>query len=411
MGASLKHVVGVVAALAVVAALVAVVNPLGRGGVAPVEGKEVTLPQLTSSVNEFAVDVLKEVSRGREGENFVVSPMNLYVALLLLYEGAGSETAKQIAEALHLPPGSSACRAYEELLSKLPVGSEGGAKLLIANGVWLRKDFPFKEGYVSRVKNCFNATVRQFSSVEGLSDEINSWVARKTSGMIRKLVDELTRDTEAVLVSALYFRGSWVKEFEYAGKLTFHTPSGDVRADFMKVTQELKVVKGSDYVAVEIPYRNTSIAMLIIMPKNLSEFVENLTYPQLSNIIQTVRNAEPKEVEVIMPKFYVKSRYDMVGTLKNLGIKEVFSNSADFSRMANVGRGTLKVSQVIHAAAINVTEKGTEASAATAITVVLTAVPSNAQEIVRVDRPFLYLLIDTSTGTILFTGETYNPTT
>ena len=409
MGASLKQVVGIVVALAIVAALMAVMNPLGRGGVGPVEGKEVALPQLTSSVNEFTVDILKLVNRG-EG-NFVISPMNLYVALLLLYEGTGSGTAKQVAEALHLPPGSSACKAYEELVSKLPVGSEGDAKLFIANGVWLRKDFPFREGYVSRVEECFNATVKQFSSVKGLSDEINSWVAGKTNGMIRKLVGELTRETEAVLVSALYFKGLWVKEFEYMGKLTFHAPSGDVEADFMKVTQELRVVKNGDYVAVEIPYRNTSIAMLIIMPENLKDFVENLTYPQLNSIIQAVMKAELKEVEVIMPKFYVKSEYDMIDTLKTLGIKDVFGSNADFSKMAHVGKGMLRVSQVIHAAAINVTEKGTEASAATAVTIVLTAVPSNMQEIIRIDRPFLYFLIDTSTGTILFAGETYNPTT
>ncbi len=412
MGALSKQVIGIIVALVVIVALVAVVNPLGMwGGVTPVEGKEVTLPQLTGSVNEFTIDILKEVSREKGEENFVISPMNLYVALLLLYEGTGSETARQIAEALHLPPDSSACRAYEELVSRLPVGEEGDAKLFIANGVWLRKDFPFREEYISRVKECFNATVKQFSSVEGLSDEINSWVAGKTHGMIRKLVDELTRDTEAVLVSALYFKGLWVKEFEYAGKLTFHAPSGNVKADFMKVTQELRVIKGGDYVAVEIPYRNTSIAMLIIMPKNLRNFTENLTYAQLNSILRAVRNAEPREVKLIMPKFYVESKYDMIDTLKALGIKEVFGNNADFSKMAHVGKGMLKVSQVVHAAAINITEKGTEASAATAIVVVLTAVPSNTQEIIRIDRPFLYFLIDTSTGTILFTGETYNPTT
>ena len=412
MGASSKQVIGVIVALAVVAALIAVMNPLGRGGAEPVESKEATLPQLTSSVNEFTVDILKVMSRREGEENFVISPMNLYVALLLLYEGTGSDTAKQIAETLHLPPGSSACRAYEELVSKLPVGSKGDARLFIANGVWLRKDFPFREEYVSRVKECFNATVKQFPGIEGLSDEINSWVARKTNGMIKKLVDDLTRDTEAVLVSALYFKGLWVKEFEYAGKLTFHAPSGDVRADFMKVTQRLKVIKGGDYVAVEIPYRNTSIAMLIIMPKNLEDFVENLTYTQLNSIVQAVIKAEPKEIELIMPKFHVKDKYDMVDTLKTLGIKDVFGDNADFSRMAHVGKGVLKVRQVIHAAAINVTEKGTEASAATAVTIVLTAVPSNhSPEIIKIDRPFLYFLIDTSTGTILFTGETYNPTT
>ena len=407
----MRRVVGVVVALAVVAALVVVMNPLGRGGgVAPVEGREVTLPQLASSVNMFTVDVLREINREGGERDFVVSPMNLYVALLLLYEGTGSETAKQIAGALHIPLGSSACDAYVELLSKLPVGGSGDAKLFIANGVWLRKDFPFREEYVSKVRECFNATVRQFSSVKGLSDEINSWVSERTKGMIKRLVDELTQDTEAVLVSAMYFKGLWVKEFRYAGKLTFHTPSGDVKADFMKVTQELRVVKGREYVALLIPYRNTSVAMLVIMPENLRNFIENLTYGQLSSIIQAVGNAEPKEVEVIMPKFYVKSRYDMIKTLQALGIKEVFSDHADFSRMAHVGRGELKVSQVVHVAAINVTEKGTEASAATAVTVVLTSVtPGNTPEIIRIDKPFLYFLIDTSTGTILFAGEITNP--
>jgi len=412
MSASLKQAAGVIIALVVAAALIATVNPLGKGGVAPAESKEVTLPQLTTSVNEFTVDILKALNHEEGERNFVASPMNLYVALLLLYEGTGSETAKQIAEALHLPPASSACEAYEELVSKLPVGSEGDAKLFIANGVWLKKDFPFREEYVSRVKECFNATVKHFSSANNLSNEINSWVAKETHGMIKKLVSELARNTEAVLASAIYFKGSWVKEFEYAGKLTFHAPSGDVKADFMKVTQELKVIKSKDYVAVEVPYRNTSIAMLIIMPKNLKDFINNLTYTQLNNIIQAVMKAKPKETELITPKFHVKSKYDMVGTLKALGIKNVFSNNADFSRMAQVGKGVLKVRQVIHAAAINVTEKGTEASAATVITIVLTAVPpSNTPQIIRIDKPFLYFLIDTATGTILFTGETYNPTT
>ncbi|MCD6324240.1 MAG: serpin family protein [Desulfurococcales archaeon] len=413
MGAGFKQVLGVIAAVAIILALIVFVNPPGGGGVTPVKSGEVTLPQLTASINKFTVDVLRKVGAEEGGSNFVMSPMNLYVALLMLYEGTDSETAQELANALHIPPGSSVCNAYVELIGKLPVGSEGSAKLFIANGVWLREDFPFRKSYVSEVQKCFNATVKQFGSVEGLSDEINSWVSKKTEGMIKKLVGQLSKDTEAVLASAMYFKALWTDEFRYAGNMTFHTSSGDVKTHFMRVTSEFKVIKNSSYVAVELPYRNTSIAMVIVMPNDIRSFTDNLTYEGLTNLLKNLRDAKPEKVEILMPAFYVKSRYDnMVKTLKELGVKSVFSDNADFSKMAEVRRGTLTVSQVIHVAAINVTEKGTEASAATAITVVLTSVPPGSMPpLIKIDRPFMYFLVDTATGTVLFAGEVTNPAT
>ncbi len=409
MKSRLKQALGLAAIAAVMSAILITFNPLG-GGTASVKGGEVTLPQLTKSINMFTVDALKKVGEGSEG-NFVISPLNLYVALLLLYEGADSVTAQELAHALHIPPGVSVCKAYSELIGKLPVGGEGSAKLLIANGVWLKKDFPFKKGYVSEVRRCFNASVREFKDVGGLSNEINSWVTRETQGMIKELVRKLSKDTEAVLASAMFFRASWVKEFSYAGNLTFHTPVGGVKAHFMRLIADLRVVKNDTYVAVELPYRDTTVSLIVVMPKDMERFQEGLNYRDLSDLLKALSNATPKKVEILMPAFQISSKFsNMAEILKDLGINSVFSLHADLSRMAEVSEGTLRVNKVIHVAAINVTEKGTEASAATAITIVLTSIqPGSTPELVKIDKPFMYFLADTATGTVLFAGEVINP--
>jgi serine protease inhibitor len=381
------------------------------GGVIPAGSKEVQLPELKSSVNSFTADLFREVVKDHSKENIALSPFNIYVAMLLLYEGSDSTTRTEIGEVLHLGSNASACNAYRELLHRLPAPGNNVSKLLIANGVWLKAGFPFREEYVTRVSKCYDAYVSHFSDTESAKREVNEWVSRKTEGMIKELFNRIPKDTVALLVSALYFEGLWVKPFTPAGNRTFWTPEGPVKTAFMGVTTQVKAVKGEGYVALELPYRNTSVTMVVIMPEDLRSFTENITSGKLRDVLDGLKNAKPKMIEVMMPKFYVSSRYgEMQKYLESLGVKEAFQPyKADLTRLARVRKGDLYVNKVVHVAAVNVTETGTKAAAATGISVSLTAVPQPTQKI-SIDHPFIYMLVDRGTDTILFIGQVTDPT-
>ena len=382
----------------------------GGGGVISVGGEEVSLPELTSSVNSFTADLFRAVVKDHASENLALSPFNVYVAMLLLYEGSGSTTRAEIGRVLHLGSNASACDAYRELLQRLPVPGNNVSRLLIANGVWLREGFPFRDSYMGRVRDCYDAYVSHFTDTESVKDAVNEWVARKTDGMIRGLFSRVPQETVAILVSALYFQGLWVKAFSPAGNRTFWAPGGPVKAAFMHAVERAKIFNGVGYTALELPYMNTTVSMIIIMPEDLEAFNRNITAGRLEEILKGLRDAGPEEVEVVMPKYHISSRYDdMRKYLESLGVREAFQpGQADLTRMARVSKGDIWVSKVVHAAAMNVTEEGTKAAAATGMTITLTAAPQPSEKIV-VDRPFTYMLVDRGTDTILFIGQVTDP--
>jgi serpin B len=377
---------------------------------APVPAKALTLPEVIEKVNNFTLNLYGLMLASNADKNVIVSPFNVYIALTMLYEGANSTTREELGNAMGLD-NADACSAYQQLLSMLPLSSNSSAVLYVANGVWLKRGFPFREDYMDGVRRCFGGDVRSFASdINELVDEVNSWVANKTNNLIKNLLsrDDVPDNTVAILVSVIYFKGEWLKEFTPCGKIEFWRDSSSVKVDAMEVDDtHIKVARGDGYVAVEIPYKNTTISMVIIMPGNFSKAIKSYR-DLILNALSKLDNTKPGTlIHLIMPKFNITFRRNLNDDLKKLGIREVFTGNADLSRMAYVSRGDIYVDKVVHQAIIKVYEKGTEAAAATAI-IIATAAFAYPEEVI-INKPFIYMLRDSQNKAILFIGHFIDP--
>ena len=399
-------------ALVLLIALLAV-SQFRSGEVAPpvfVAGS-LSLEDLVVRVNGFTLNLYGLLLDS--GGNVVVSPFNVYVALTMLYEGSGSTTREELGKAMGLD-GGDACRAYQQLLSMLPVGSGGNTTLYVANGAWLREGFPFKEDYVSRVRECFGGEVRYFKpgDLDGLVGDVNGWVSERTNGLIRELLSRSDVDDRvvAVLISVVYFKSVWLREFEPYGEIDFWTGGGRVKVKAMEVEgRHLKVVRGKDYVAVEIPYRDTSISMVVVMPEDFTN-IKARYRELLREALSKVDEARPGAyVHLVMPKFNITFKSNLREYLEMLGIREVFKpRVADLTRMAHVQKGDLYVDKVVHQAVIKVNEKGTEAAAATAVIVKVVSQPLYQEEVI-INKPFIFIIRDRESKIVLFIGHVINP--
>jgi serpin B len=398
-------------ALVLLIALLAV-SQFRSGEVAPpvVVAGSLSLEDLVARVNGFTLNFYGLLLDS--GGNVVVSPFNVYVALTMLYEGSGSTTREELGKALGLD--GDTCRAYQQLLSMLPVGSGGNTTLYVANGAWLREGFPFKEDYVSRVKECFGGEVRYFKpgDLDGLVGDVNGWVSERTNGLIRELLSRSDVDDRvvAVLISVVYFKSLWLKEFEPYGEIDFWTGRDRVKVKAMEVEgRHLKVVRGKDYVAVEIPYRDTSISMVVVMPEDFTN-IKARYRELLQEALNRIDEARPGAyTHLVMPRFNITFKSELKGYLEMLGVREVFKpRVADLTRMAHVQKGELYVDKVVHQAVIKVNEKGTEAAAATAVIAKVLSQPLYQEEVI-IDKPFTFIIRDGESKIILFIGHVINP--
>jgi serine protease inhibitor len=399
-------------ALVLLIALLAV-SQLRSGEVAPpvVVAGSLSLEDLVARVNGFTLNLYGLLLDS--GGNVVVSPFNVYIALTMLYEGSGSTTREELGKAMGLD-GGDACRAYQQLLSMLLVGSGDNTTLYVANGAWLREGFPFKEDYVSRVRGCFEGEVRYFKpgELDALVGDVNGWVSERTNGLIRELLSRSDVDDRvvAVLISVVYFKSLWLKEFEPYGEIDFWTGRDRVKVKAMEVEgRHLKVVRGKDYVAVEIPYRDTSISMVVVMPEDFTN-IKARYRELLQEALNRIDEARPGAyTHLVMPKFNITFKSELKGYLEMLGIREAFKpRVADLTRMAHVQKGDLYVDKVVHQAVIKVNEKGTEAAAATAVIAKVLSQPLYQEEVI-INKPFIFIVRDRESKIILFIGHVINP--
>lgn len=377
----------------------------GRGGVWRAEAA--TLRELVGYVNNYTLRMYGLLLRDCSGRNLVVSPFNTYVALLVLYEGANRGTRDELSQVLGLQ-GRDACLAYMELLSMLPVGDNGSARLYIVNGLWLREGFPFRNEYVDAVKTCYNGEVKAFSDVYMLVEEVNEFVNTTTRGLINRLLDpeSVNSNTVAVIVSVIYFKANWLKEFQPHGLIRFWTGKSVVDAQAMSVEgNHMRIFESEDYTLIEIPYANTSVSMVILVPRDFNNAAER-SAELLSDALARLKDGplRAEYFKLIMPKFTIDFGAELRELLREMGLKEVFDpNKADFSHMTP---GKVWVDSVKHKAVIKAHEKGTEAAAAAAIIMPTAIIPVKT---VVVDKPFIYMLVDKTSKIILFLGHVVNP--
>jgi len=381
-------------------------------------------PQLVQGNTAFGLDLFAQLAEGSPDGNLFVSPYSISTALAMTWAGAEGSTAEQMAEVLHfdLPEeqvhtlfGAIQTKLGEEFRRQYIEGPGDPLTLEVANALWAQERFALLPGYADLVRDSYDAEARNLDFVgdpEGSRQTINAWVEEKTRDRIRDLLPAGSIDamTRLVITNAVYFKGSWSDPFEEEatsdGEFTLSDGS-TVEVPMMHQTERFPYYDAGDCRVLELPYADYSSSMICLLPEgDMAEFEQGLTAERLDDMVSKLSSTE---VELTMPSFEFTSSFRLSEVLKDMGMTRAFEpGEADFSGMT--GDGDLYISAVIHKAFVKVDEEGTEAAAATAVVMTLTAMqPAEEPVVFSLDRPFLFLIRDKTTGSILFMGRVADP--
>ncbi len=378
------------------------------------------LAELVSGNNGFAFDLYHALRESQDG-NLFYSPLSISIALAMVWAGARGETERQMAETLHFTlPQTRLHPAFNALdleLARRGQGAQGkdnkGFRLHVVNALWGQKDYQFLSEFLETLARNYDAGLRLLDFAgdpEAARRIINDWVSRQTEGRIQDLIPPGTIDalTRLVLTNAIYFNAAWDQPFDRRDTRdgTFYLLDGSqVAVPMMRQMAKYGYAGGEGFQAVELPYDGGELAMVILLPDagRFEEFERSLSASQMEEIL---RRLEYQRLHLTMPRFRVESAIGLRDVLAEMGMPAAFDpGQADFSGMDD--SRDLYISHVLHKAFVVVDESGTEAAAATAVVIGLTSLPSHME--VTVDRPFIFLIRDLQTGTILFIGRVVNP--
>jgi serpin B len=362
----------------------------------------------------FAFDLygrLKET-----GGNLFFSPYSISTALAMTVSGARGATAAQMALVLHLPADANATAAFGQLQKSLQEEAQkSGCQLNIANALWGQKGHPFLESFLAVTRAGYGAGLKEvdFAQSEEARQTINAWVEQQTKDKIKDLIGPgvLDPQTRLVLTNAIYFKGDWASQFKKentADANFFPAPGKSVKVPMMHQKSDFAYGETDQAQVLSLPYKGKTLSMLVLLPKEKSSLAAVENCLNMKGLESILGRLSEQEVQVFLPKFKMTcGPLELTNMLVALGMKDAFSpEAADFSGMD--GRRDLCVSNVVHKAFVEVNEEGTEAAAATGVVMRLTAV--RMTPVFRADRPFVFLIRENQTGSILFIGRMMNPT-
>lgn len=368
---------------------------------------------LVSPNNHLAFKLLEHGELNDE-DNIFISPTSLFIALSMVYNGADGEAEKELAQALQIErmDKQELNKANASLIAKLTEQSDE-IELLFANSIWLNERFHFQEQFKKDNNHYFNADVNEVNIADpDTADLINMWISENTNEKIKEIVQPpLKDDLVTILINALYFSGDWKYEFdETLTKAYPFTNSNGESKDVLLMTlqEELPYIENDVFQAVSIPYYDDKMSMDIYLPR------ENVTLTDLKDEILSGRwenwnrQFETEEGTVLLPKFELEYEASLNKTLQDLGMSTVFTKDAEFPHMI-VEDNPVWISKVRQKTYIDVHEKGTEAAAATSVELETLSLVDDTPFYMEVNRPFFFIIKDSETNLILFTGFIENP--
>jgi len=362
----------------------------------------------------FAFDLYAELKD--EDGNIFFSPYSISSALAMTYAGAKANTKKQMAEVLHFGLEQKLIHAaFSEIQQKLNKnGKKGTYELNIANALWGQQGYPFMKEFIDMLNENYGAGLNEvdfINATEVVRKNINKWVENQTNDKIKDLIQPgvLSSYTRLVLTNAIYFKGMWASQFkkDQTKDAPFTLLNGKkAEVPMMHQKEQFKYSETNDLKVLELSYRGDEISMLILLPKKfdgLKDLENSLTADKLNQWLPKRKT----EVLVYLPKFKMTSQFMLADVLNSMGMTDAFSlPPADFSGMT--GKKDLFISAVIHKAFVDVNEEGTEAAAATAV-VMATESVAPEPPVFRADHPFIFMIRDNFSGSILFVGRVVNP--
>jgi serpin B len=360
-----------------------------------------------SATNAFSFALWKQVNAAQTDSNVFVSPLSASFSLGMAMNGAATTTLDQMRSALQFGGASTTDinAGYKSLIALL-TSLDPTVTMTVANSIWYRKDFPFNQSFLDDGVSYFGAAIKplDFNDATGSLSAINGWVNTQTNGKIPSIVDQIEPANLMFLINAIYFKGSWRTKFDANLTTTapFHAARGDQSARLMHREGKMSYTETPAFQAVDLPYGDSAFTMTIILPTQGSS-VESLAASLDANTMQSLTNSlHTAQVDLFMPKVKMSFARSLIPDLEKLGMVVPFTDGADFTRMSTRGR-ELYISEVKHKAFVDINEEGTEAAAVTSTGISLTSLPVTTM--MRVDRPFVFVIRERLSGTVLFMGK------
>ncbi len=372
--------------------------------------------------NQFAADLYTRL-RDKDG-NLFVSPYSISTAVAMTRAGARGDTDAEMDKAMHFTlPQDKLNSGFAGLIWQVkgdPAEKKRGYQLSTANALWGQQGFPFQPDFLKLVKADYGAGLNEVdfkTAREQARQTINRWVEKQTNDKIKDLLqpDNVTEDTRLVLTNAIYFKGDWSSPFKKdltSDEPFYRTADDKAPVPMMNQTAKYGYLDGGAFQALEMPYGNGDLSMVVLLPKKIDGLGELEKSLSADKFAEWTGKLHKQEVIVTLPKFKTEQRISLTQTLSAMGMKLAFDDhKADLTGIGGEPH-ELFISDVIHKAYIDVNEEGTEAAAATAVVV---ATPNAARveppkPIFRADHPFIFLIRDTRSGSILFLGRMADPT-
>ena len=369
---------------------------------------------LVKSDNAFAFDLYQNLCK--EDGNLFFSPYSISNALAMTYAGARGQTALDMAKTLQFPFDQTRLNpAFNDLIQELNRrGQKRGYQLSIANRLWGQKDYGFLPEFLRISKESYGAGLEEvdfIGATEKARITINDWVAKETQDKIKDLLATgvLTGDTRLVLTNAIYFKAQWAHLFneDATKKEDFTAAAGKtVKVDMMHASQVLRLFESDALQVLEMPYKQQDLSMVVFLPCKIDGLTEIEKQLKTGNADQWLSKAQTRRVALSLPKYKYTSKFMLNDVLSTMGMGIAFTPGADFSGMTS--RQNLYITAVVHKAFVAVDENGTEAAAATAV--VMGALGGGPPlTTFLADHPFVFLIRDNRTGSILFMGRVVNP--
>lgn len=391
-------------------------------------GPEQDVREVVKGNDAFALDLYAKLRVEEKGDLFF-SPYSVSSALAMTWAGARGETEREMARVLHFTLGQDTLHpAMGALMTDLngrkmkgrwkrdPDAGKRPYELVVANALWGQQGFPFRKAFLGLTRRSYEAGLNPLdfrADPEAARKRINAWVERKTKDRIKELIAEgmIDKATRLVLTNAIYFKSAWQEPFEKIATkdAPFHlTREKTAPVPTMCQWESMGYLNQGGLQVVSLPYKNRELSMLILIPKQVDGLASVERDLSPANLSRWLSGLKSTLIELRLPKFRITSSFQLRDVLVAMGMRAAFSpGAADFSGMADTR--DLFIGAVIHKAFVDVDEKGTEAAAATAVIAQLGGGPPGQPVQVRVDRPFLFLIRDNRTGSILFMGRVTDP--
>ena len=361
-----------------------------------------------ASGSSFAFGLFQDIAAYDESDIVFISPLSASIALSMTAAGAEGATQEEMLRTLGFGGLSvKDLNAYNRGIIDLLSSDPEGVELNVANSLWVSDRFTLKSRYIRTAGSEYSAMVSNLDFSDPASPSvINRWCAENTAGRIDKMIENIDPATQMYLLNALYFKGMWTTPFDAANtrKDIFHGNRRDSEVEFMHRTASFPYYIGPEGALLELPYGEGSFVMDIFLPAegvSAEEFASGLDGEALSTLTGLLQS---DRIKVTLPKFKAEYETSLNATLQRLGMRDAFTPSADFSGMS---KEPLMISEVKQKTFIEVNEEGSEAAAVTSVAVMRTSLAPEPLEF-RVDRPFVFLIRERTSGTVLFMGLVRN---